>query len=307
MILMMHSAGALVMLILCAFFIPRLTQTRWTWRSPRTGIVIWQALGLATGLSAIGVLLGFGLGQYHTGVGRGLTRLAGDLVSGTPPGWLSPLHGVAIVAGLLLTLYLAAAVLICAADVLRARRRHRMLLGLVAHRDGDAPGAMVLDHAAAAAYCVPGWHPTLVLSSGAVRMLARDQLAAVLAHERAHGKERHDLVLLPFAALRRTLPRSHLIRQAVAAVSLLVEMCADDRAARQHSPRLLANALRRFQTTTGMGTPHGALGVADSQIAARIERLTYPERRLPLIWRCSAVVAAAAAVIIAASFVVVPF
>lgn len=183
-----------------------------------------------------------------------------------------------------------------------------MLLRLVAHHDVDAPGAVVLDHTAAAAYCLPGWHPTLVLSTGAVRMLDPDQLAAVLAHERAHGVERHDLVLLPFTALRRALPRSRLIRDAVAAVSLLVEMCADDRAVRQHSRGPLVAALRRFQSTASMITPAGALGVADDQITARVHRLTHPGRGLPLLGRCGAVAAAAAAAAVAilASLLILP-
>ena len=42
------------------------------------------------------------------------------------------------------------------AAVLVARRRHRVLLSLLAHGDPKVPGALVVDHPAAAAYCVPG-------------------------------------------------------------------------------------------------------------------------------------------------------
>ena len=98
--------------------------------------------------------------------------------------------------------------LIAIAGVVRARRRHRALLALVAHGDPDVPGTLVVDHPAAAAYCVPGIRSQVVVSAGTLALLGPYELAAVLAHERAHARERHDLVLLPFTSLRRILPQS---------------------------------------------------------------------------------------------------
>ena len=71
-----------------------------------------------------------------------------------------------------------------------------------------------------------------MVSVGTLELLGRGELAAVLAHERAHLRERHDLVLLPFTALRRAFPRSATCAGAHRAVALLVEMLADDRALR---------------------------------------------------------------------------
>ena len=34
-----------------------MSKARWTWRTPRIGIALWQALGLCWGLSTIGALL----------------------------------------------------------------------------------------------------------------------------------------------------------------------------------------------------------------------------------------------------------
>ena len=48
-----------------------LTRARWTWRTPRTAIALWQALGLAWGLASIGTLLGFGVAPYDRGIARG--------------------------------------------------------------------------------------------------------------------------------------------------------------------------------------------------------------------------------------------
>ena len=121
-----------------------------------------------------------------------------------------------------------------------------MLLALIARDDPGVPGVRVLDHPGAAAYCVPGLRSQVVVSEGALKLLSQDELTAVLAHEAAHVRERHDLVLLPFAALRRALPWSKVVREAQAQVELLVEMAADDRARRYCSPRRLATALLRF-------------------------------------------------------------
>ena len=116
------------------------------------------------------------------------------------------------------------------AAVLRARRRQRELLSLLGHGDPKVPGALVVDHPAAAAYCVPGLRSRIVVSAGTLELLDQAELAAVLAHERAHLRERHDLVLLPFTALLRAFRWSPAARDAAGSVALLLEMLADDHA-----------------------------------------------------------------------------
>ena len=54
----------------------------------------------------------------------------------------------------------------------------------------------------------------IVISAGTLDLLDADELAAVLAHERAHLRERHDLVLLPFTALLRAFRWAGVARQA---------------------------------------------------------------------------------------------
>src|SRR5690606_20445024 len=136
----------------------------------------------------------------------------------------------------------------------------------------------------ATAYCVPGLRAEVVVSAGALRLLSKDELAAVLAHEDAHVRERHDLVLLPFAALRRAIPWARIVRDAQASVALLVEMAADDRARRHCSPRRLATALLRFGTAGGVPTPQGAIGAA-GHVMARVNRLIQPGAELPRPFR----------------------
>jgi Zn-dependent protease with chaperone function len=277
---MIYAWHFAVVAAVCMLMVWPLARAGWPWRAPGTGIVLWQALGLAWGLSVVGTALAIGLEPYGLGVLPGLARLGGDLTAGELPAQVDLARLAAVVAGLGLAARLLGALASCAMEVATARKRHRRLLALVAHDDPEAPGALVLDHPAAAAWCVPGFRARIVVSAGALRLLDRSQLAAVLSHEQAHAREHHDLVVLPFVALRRALPRIGLVGDALAAVSLLVEMCADDRALRQHAARPLIAALLRFGSEGPLAPPRGALGAA-GEVASRVLRLAGPRRRLP--------------------------
>jgi len=61
--------------------------------------------------------------------------------------------------------------------------------------------------------------------------------------------------------------------RAAATVELLVEMCADDHAARHHGSTALTAALRRFHQLGAGPAPTGAIAAADSPTALRIARL----------------------------------
>jgi Zn-dependent protease with chaperone function len=275
-----------------------LAAASWPRRSPAAAIVLWQALGLGWGLAAVGALAGLGsapggLGSASGGLGSapgGLGVAGGALAmaaaavrriaSGTaPPDLIAALRLLCLAAGTGLLTLLCWVLLAASAAVLRARRRQRVLLSLLAHGDPKVPGALVVDYPDAAAYCVPGLRSRIVISAGALDLLDQAELAAVLAHERAHLRERHDLVLLPFTALCRAFPRSASARRAHAAVALLVEMLADDHALRHRPARELATALIRVGAAGAGSTPAGALAVAgthDGEMAARVARLLEP-------------------------------
>ncbi|MQY04395.1 M56 family metallopeptidase [Actinomadura macrotermitis] len=252
-----------------------LSKARWTWRSPRTGIALWQALGLGWGVSTIGALLGLAMLPYRKGIVQGLPGLIADQA-----GRLDPVHLAALLSAISLTAVLVAMLMWAVFRVVRARRRHRALLALVSRSDSAAPGTLVLDHPGAAAYCVPGVRSSkVVVSAGTLALLDPAELAAVLAHERAHARERHDLVLLPFASLRQVFPQIRLVGRCLDAVELLIEMAADDRARRHRPPRELATALLRFAAARPGPAPSGTLGVAatdDIPVMARVHRLLQP-------------------------------
>jgi Zn-dependent protease with chaperone function len=290
-----------------------LAAARWPCRSPAAAIVLWQAMGLGWGLAAIGTLAALGTDRGDSGVaGDALTVLARavhDLIGeATLPGLIAALRLLCLTASAALLALLCWVLVAASGAVLRDRRRHRALLSLLAHGDPKVPGALVVDHPAAAAYCVPGLRSRIVISAGAIDLLDQAELAAVLAHERAHARERHDLVLLPFTALCRAFPWSGSTQRAYGAVALLIEMLADDHALRHRPARELVTALIRVGAAGPAGAPAGALAVAgrhpatpdrgpatpdghpatpdprpaESGVCARVERLLAPAPGLSL-------------------------
>jgi Zn-dependent protease with chaperone function len=269
--------------------------------------LLWQALGLAGGLAAVGALLAIGASGpgSRPGVIGGLTTLAVRLFSGhvfapDQPLVLTVIRVLALTAGFALLSVLCSMLVTAFADTIGARRRHRELLALLAHGDPKVPGALVVDYPAAAAYCLPGIRSQIVVSAGTLALLAPAELAAVLAHERAHLRARHDLVLIPFTSLGRAFPRSRMVAQAHRMVALLVEMMADDHALRVRGllPRELATALLRFGTAGSDCAPAGALAVGQGDLTARVNRLLAPEP--PLSRAARAAVIASAALLVAA-------
>lgn len=265
-----------------------LATAAWPRRSPAAAIALWQALGLGGGLAAVGALLDLGLASGRTNVLDGVAQAASTVASGQLVRHGSLVATVllrlgSMATGLVLLGVLCWVLVAAAAAVARARRRHRLLLALLARGDPKAPGALVVDYPTAAAYCLPGLRSRIVVSVGALDLLRPAELAAVLEHERAHLREHHDLVLLPFTALRRAFGWWNICARAQDAVALLIEMLADDRALRVRSARTLAAALLRFGAAGGDCAPAGALGASDSphgEMTARISRLLEPPPKL---------------------------
>jgi Zn-dependent protease with chaperone function len=288
-----------------------LAAASWPRRSPAAAIVLWQALGLGWGLATVGTLIGLGTAGQPSGVAGGVpTEL--DLVAQGRVA-LSPLMAarmVCLVAGLVLLALLVWILLAASAAVLRARQRQRVLLSLLAHGDPKVPGALVVDYPTAAAYCLPGLRSAIVISAGTLDLLDSAELAAVLAHERAHLRERHDLVLLPFVALLNAFAWSPVAREAHQAVALLIEMHADDMARRHRPARELATALLRVGAAGGGLAPSGALAAVqpamDCDVAARVTRLLRPAPGLSVSALALVALAATLAIMVPAGVLLMP-
>jgi hypothetical protein len=299
-----------------------LAGASWPRRSPSTAILLWQALGLAGGVAAVGALVAVGVNDQGTGVAGGLLSVArrfanGQLASRGQAPLLTLVHITCLAAGVTLLAVLWWMLVMAFAVVLQARRRQRELLTLLAHGDPKAPGALVVDHPAAAAYCLPGIRSKIVVSVGTLDLLAPAELAAVLAHERAHVRARHDLVLIPFTSLNRAFPRSLVIARAHWTVALLIEMMADDHAlralverrisAREPLPaRELAMALLRFGAAGSSCAPEGALAGGGGEITARVNRLLEPPPPLPRAVQLGVVLASALLIASVVLLLVIP-
>ena len=273
-------AGCL--LVLTTVVPHRLARAAWPRRSPTLGLVLWQVCGLVGGVVAIELALTLALAP------AGATHLAA--LDGVDVGRLPAWALLAAALGLALLLRLLTVLLASTVRVLRERRRHRAVLDLVATRNPLLRGTSVVDHDLPVAYCLPGLRPRVVLSRGAVSLLSEDELRAVLAHERAHLTMRHDLVVLPFVALGATFPRLACVRAARRAVGQLVEMLADDRAARRHDRGALARAL--WKVGSGQA-PAGGLAAGGDDVLLRARRLLEPPDDLPVSGRAAVLLAAA--------------
>lgn len=254
-------------------------------RTPRTAMLLWQAVALAAVLAALGA---------------GLSLVTDQAWRGDVGPW-----GVAVAgAALLLTVLVAGRLLVSGHRVgtsLRTlRRRHRSQLDLLARRDGTVE---VLEHDVPVAYCVPGLRRSrVVVSAGMLGALGEDEVAAVLAHERAHLRARHDLVLEAFSALRQAFPRWVSSAAALAEVRLLVEVLADRAAVAARDPRPLARALVALAAGRA---PDAALGVGGGGLVERVDLLADrgPHRLQALVLAMASV----GVMVVPTAFVVIPW
>ncbi|MCP2276011.1 M56 family metallopeptidase [Nocardia amikacinitolerans] len=194
-----------------------------------------------------------------------------------PHGWAAQLATYSLAA--VLASGVAAVSSQAAQVALRLRRRtfaHGRAVRMVG-RELPGVGAVVLDSPEPQAYCVAGRPETIVVTSAALDALTRDQLAAVLAHEHAHLRGRHAALTATLRAMATTLPGLRLLTEGSVEIGRLLEMCADDRAARVHGREPLLGGLLAL-VGAGAPLPVGALGAAGTAVLARAERLVDPVR-----------------------------
>jgi Zn-dependent protease with chaperone function len=255
-----------------------LGRAKWTARAPLLAMVTYLAAGWSV-VAALG-LAGLTLAVHTTALGGGLSHLIGACVLRLRATYATP--GGAMVAGLGLTLAgaVVARTALTAMTHLRAAGRqalqHAQTARLVG-RPEPALGATLIDHPQPAAYCVAGRDPTVVLTTGAVQALDADQLAAVLAHERAHLTGRHHRLIAMARIGRQVLPFVPLMRDADAQVATLAEMHADDAATRTCEPAPLATAL---VILAAGASPAPALAAAATDAVQRIQRMLGPAEPL---------------------------
>ncbi|MFI6602545.1 M56 family metallopeptidase [Nonomuraea sp. NPDC050536] len=282
--------------LVAATLLPRLlARAAWAERAPRPAICMWLAAGLSTVGSA--VLAGLSAAIPGDAVGHGLARLfeACGMLLGDGSGVevASATFRLAVLASGLV----AARAAYCVAGVLltarRERARHAGMLAILGRRDGELD-AVVLEYGEPLAYCLPGRQNQAVITTAALRALPPEHVAAVLAHERAHLRGRHHLVIALAEGLARAFPWLPLFAVARREVARLVELRADDVAAGQHPRAHLAAALVGLATGR---VPAFALGAAGENALVRVRRMLNPAA--PLHRRERAVAVAATALFLA--------
>jgi len=257
----------------------RLGRAAWPVRAPRLGMWVWVALSASTFAAA--VLAGAALAVPAIRLTPRMVDLLDACWASIRAHYATPGGAVAGVVGLVLALGLSARLLLrVLAESLgsaRARAGHRQRLLLLAHRDLGR-GLVVLPCLDPAVYCLPGRPGLVVCTSGALENLCADELAAVLAHERAHLRGRHHRLLTFAAALRSAFPFVPTFRLAEQHLAVLVEMRADDAARKTRSARALGSALVKL---AGASTPPVALGANGAGLVARVHRLADGAPRVP--------------------------
>ncbi len=254
------------LLLLCAavlisapFALVRITRLR---RSPRAALFVWQALAV----SAVLCLL--------TATPIALLR---------PRPFTGPMDSfilaTATVASVGVLLRLLANGHSIGRRIRALRAEHRDLVDLVGRHEGHT---RVLPSAKLSAYCVPGSGARLVITEAALTSLPDEQLAAVVAHEQAHLRERHDLILEFFTVLHASVPTVLRADGALREVALLVEILADRAAREQVGEVALGRAITSLaEAATHTDLTPGAFAGAGAA-AVRIRLLTQAD---PAPWQ----------------------
>lgn len=248
-----------------------LTRGHWPERAPRLAVVLWLAssASVVMGLVLAGLVLALPISAVTRSV-AGLLR-ARVLAVTTPHAG----RGSALLPklGLVLAITVLARVgcglLVQTVVAARCRHRHVRALDLVA-RKVPGLGALLIDNAAPAAYCLPGREQRIVLTTGALAALSPGELDAVLAHERAHLAGRHHLILAGAQAIARAFPVVPLFAAAPLEIARLVELAADDAAGRAEDRLVVAHALVALADAD---RPRTALAAGGPDTTARVRRL----------------------------------
>ncbi len=184
----------------------RLVAAGWPYRSPRLAILAWHATTYAV---VVALTAAATVALLHWTRGHQLACAAWHVCLDALRGEHGRTGQLFAVAGLALLTMLASRLAIAWRQVIAAgardRQRHLDLLRLTGTPRPDLD-ATVLPGPDAAAYLVPGRDPRVVITAGALSRLTDTELAAVVAHERAHAAGRHDGLRGAMRLLHRAFP-----------------------------------------------------------------------------------------------------
>ncbi|WP_232248374.1 M56 family metallopeptidase [Streptacidiphilus rugosus] len=295
--------GLVALGALLAVLGPRLLgRARWATREPVVALWAWQCV-------VVGVLLCCGCALVLTGAAA--WPAVRDLVFTGAPAGVEAAYGFplarpwAVAAAFLFLVGGVRTALALAYELAgaRATRRHRQqqlsrqapdlhpeLRAAAAPGSGSDSGSeqlVVVESEEPKAWSLPGPTPRLVVTTGALRRLSNRELDALLAHERGHVRARHHWLLSAAEALLAGFPGVRLFAHFRDQVGRLVELAADDSAARRHGR--LATAIALVELNPDTACPHPL-----AQIPARVDRLLGGAPRLRAPYRLALTTAALA-------------
>ncbi|KRB75176.1 hypothetical protein ASE03_14170 [Kitasatospora sp. Root187] len=305
--------GLLLLGVLLSTVAPRLlARAPWAEREPVLALCAWQCLVIAVLLCCL-----LGLLLASSAALPGLREL---LFTGAPHG-VEAAYGLAGAEG---WGRLAAALLAAGGvwtawslgrEVLAARALRVRRFAELADRAPELPGGLalprrtgeqlvVLENVRPEAWSLPGPGARLVVTTGALQQLTDRELAAVLSHERGHVRARHHWLAQSAQALASGFPGVGVFSAFRDQVGELVELAADDRAARRHGR--VTTALALVEINSGRGVFGSCPPQQLAQSPHRVDRLLLGAPRLPVRHRLRLTVAALAAPAAAVLLAVAP-
>ncbi len=258
---MLAVAALVAVAVAIVWIAPRLlTRGRWQVFRPRTALALWHgALGL--GLAALATSVAIAV-VLATGAAASSD---GEAVVATVVAWSALLVGGGVLAVATVGAGSLADEQRSAVDELLAAP-HRVIGEL-----GRGVDLVLSEQDRPFACAIPGADRAVVVSAGAAALFTEAQLGAVVEHELAHLRGRHDLALRLADLNAACLPRLRAARDLRRVTRLLLELIADDDAARRAGAVHLANAL----VLLGEHERDAALALRASRLAAR----TWPTPR----------------------------
>ena len=234
-----------------------LTRGRWQVWHPRLALAAWHTVLMTNaGIVVYTVLYALSLAESHSsepGAGHAHAVLL----------TLSVWGGLFVVAAVT-ALFLAHSEPVVRSEYAERERLQEALLGCRHHtetRRGVVVRHLDADDVLACAFRTP--EPTVVVTRGLRELLSPSELDAVIEHELAHLVQRHHFALLLALVNTACLPGFRPARRLHQSTKLLVELIADDTAARRCGVTTIASALTKMADHT-----------TDPGVAARAARLT---------------------------------
>lgn len=144
------------------------------------------------------------------------------------------------------------------------------------------------------AFTLPSRHGGIVISSGALEVLDEYEIAAVIAHEDGHLRQRHHALTTLVDAIAAPLRKVPLIRAVIESLPHYLEIAADEAARSRAGTAALASALVTLSGVVPDAADRSAIGLAAPALHAtgpdRIRHLVTPSgTAAPTAWMATGV------------------